>query len=147
MHTQAKYNHFICITLIISLLALWVFCGIHHTNPSFFRASSATPCHSATLVQDTSEQDTGIISTLFYRFILNKNILVETDEIIQSGLHTRSLSILRFYHFFLSLFLILRIFLLVPLAGICFWFLLTCTNLYHVRTLTYIHHKDGKKAS
>lgn len=147
MHTQAKYNQFICITLVISLLALWVFCGIHHTNCSFFRASSARSCHSTIFQQDAAEYDMGIISTLSHRFILNRNILLETDEIIQSGLPARSQSILRFYQFFLFLFLIIRIFPAIPFIGICFWFLLTCTNLYHVRTLTYIHQKDGKKAS
>lgn len=53
MQAQMKYNRFVCITLTISMLVLWIFCGEVYTESSFFNASNLTS-DCVTMFSDTS---------------------------------------------------------------------------------------------
>ena len=123
-----------CIVLIVSMLALGMYCGEPLPSSPFLHAAD-TPAASNTCMSD------GVFNAHIYH---EENRLSGLSEFTLAKSNPRTMTVLRLNPLLMLLFfggifgLIAIFFTILSLHGLC-------KNQYRLRTLQYIHRKDGKK--
>lgn len=127
------HTKFFCILLIVSMLALGMYCGEPLPSSPF---SCAADSHTATLrVSD------GVFNSHIYH---EESKLTGLGEFTLARQNPRTVTVMRLNPLLVLLSLTgafgltVIFFTILSLQGFC-------RNQYRLRTLQYIHHKDGKK--
>lgn len=124
-----------CIVLIVSMLTLGMYCKEEPMPSSPFSHTAATPIASITRMSG------GVLNSHIYH---EENRPSGLGEFTLARANPRSMTILRLNPLLLQFFwggaftLTAIFFSILSLQGLC-------RNQYGLRTLQYIHHKDGRK--
>lgn len=129
MHTKT-----VCIILAISILLLGMHCGEPLPNSSFLYATNA-PTASILRASD------GQLNSHIYK---EENRLTGLGEFTLARQTPRTVTIMRLNPLLMMLFLN-GAFGLIAIFFTILFLQSSCKNQYRLRTLQYIHRKDGKK--
>jgi len=124
----------VCILLAISMLLLGMYCGESLPSSSSLRATNA-PASSILRAPD------GQLNSHIYK---EENKLTELGEFTLARQNPRTATVIRLNPLAIMLFWTGAL----SLAAVFFTILslrVSCRNQYRLRTLQYIHRKDGKK--
>ncbi len=129
-----RHSKIVCIILAISMLLLGMYCG----EPL---PASSSLCGENAPVSSILRASDGQLNSHIYK---EENRLTGLGEFMLARQTPRTLTVIRLNPLFMMLFLtgalglISIFFTILFLQGLC-------KNQYRLRTLQYIHHKDGKK--
>ena len=129
-----RYSKTVCIILAISMLLLGMYCG----DPL---PASSSLCGENAPVSSILRASDGQLNSHIYK---EENRLTGLGEFTLARQTPRTVTIMRLNPLWMMLFftgafgLIAIFFTILFLQG-------SCKNQYRLRTLQYIHHKDGKK--
>ena len=124
----------VCIILAISMLLLGMYCG----DPL---PASSSLCGTNAPVSSILRASDGQLNSHIYK---EENRLTGLGEFMLARQNPRTMTVIRLNPLLMMLFLtgalglIAIFFTILFLQG-------SCKNQYRLRTLQYIHHKDGKK--
>lgn len=128
------HSKIVCMILAISMLILGMYCG--ESLPT-----SSSLCGENAPVSSILRASDGQLNSHIYK---EENRLTGLGEFMLARQNPRTVTVIRLNPLFMMLFLtgalglIAIFFTILFLQG-------SCQNQYRLRTLQYIHHKDGKK--
>ena len=129
-----RQSKIVCMILAISMLLLGMYCG--ETLPS-----SSSLCATNVPASSILRASDGQLNSHIYK---EENRLTGLSEFTLAGQNPRTVTVMRLNPLLMMLFftgafgLIATFFTILSLQGLC-------KNQCRLRTLLYIHHKDGKK--
>ncbi len=130
------HSRLFCVLLMISILALGIYCEDIHTNSFFSHTSAETDTASLLPVRSVSDTDG----------YCEKHASNTLEHFISAQQAARNLSVSRLSKLFILMLFLVTTFQLSLAFRNSFLYTRAFANRYHQRTLEYIHHNDGKKA-